>query len=550
MSQRQTWQLYGLAALTLLILQLGLFAVVWTLNGPYHDQWNYLHVAQRMLPQNEWFYAINNRQFALLNLGIAYIVLPGRPQLPFYLHVLGLYAISLGLFHLFRRFLPRYGGFGLLVSAVYLAYIPNDGTYQTYWLLTYSWPLLLLVVSVILLIEYQFRRGLKAWFLLGAGTVIGYVAARAHESSLPLLLAAPLVWLYFDRRLIWRRLAPAVLWWAVIGIAAAQFVIPYVRGDETAAYQTSRRAVGFYPAEIIENTLHYNRDIFPSARLFEQTRYDYLMPSCLLLVVIGASGLLFWRHFPTQCALPPPHSLIWIALVGLVLVNLGGVMFIYAGLEKSRRHFFAMPGAALLLTSLAVLLAFGVWRYLQLKPIYTLGVLMAVLITSSAQWFYQWHLNWSNETTYQVPFDQRAEFNRQMVSLMPDVADHSLILLKGCQQEDRLPVWMVLGVYDAGFYYLYGLAEGRTIRTAFLEDAFFDRGGLQIPASSSYFPLSAEYFTYAEMVVFECTLQGLTLLDYFPEEYTYPNTNYRDYDPYSRIQGAFIPPEAERVLAK
>ena len=554
--------IYFLAALGLLVIHLGIYAIVDPFLGPSHGDFLYLRIADRIAGENNWFMELANRQFDSYTLAFARILFPGRFQGMFYLHMLTLYFISLGLFHILRRLMPGYAWFAFLVSAVAIVYVPEDAQHITYWLAPYSWVLFLYVVAVILLIEFALQQTKKSWFLLLIAPVLAYVVTRGYESFVPLLICTPGILFYLSyrsrHRISRREIIATGIWFIPVIIGALQFAIPYARGDEKAWYQSTKNAPHFSIPDLINNTVEHQVLGFPYWHLVDRVSFDYVLPGLMLAGSVLLTTWLFKRRFPTECKFPSGRALMVMAVIGAAFVSIAGAGYIYADLlDNQRNQFFSFPGHALMVMSLMMLVAIFIQHQLHLPRMRVFAGLLTFLFVLSSQWIFHHNQSWYGESAANgenYPFYEMTDFHSRVRTVLPVVKDDSVILLHECSGDELSPAdfFSASDVYSSR--YLFEWSEGKGVLSGLMSSQIYAVQGVSssgLDTLSASDPLPPEFhYGYNQVIVLTCDGQDIVVVDTFPEGFAPEGADIDAYNPYLRIENTFIPAKTERILAQ
>jgi hypothetical protein len=541
-----------LAALALLVIHLLAFAVISPLNVENADYWYYPYQAKRISEQGDWTYLYAGRQFAMAGLAISHILLPDRVESMYYTHVLFIYITALGLFYIFQRLLPRYKVFAFLLAAVYLLYTPFNNAIILHWLNPYTWAGMLAMVAAVCMLEASMIRGWRRWALLLVGGVLVYVASRAYESGLPLVMVAPALLLAMHRKINRDVILIAAVWWVFSGVGLLQFAVPYVRGDEQAWYQSNVRSADQTTSldQYLSDGTTFMTYAFPLDRVIFKTPLNYRAPAVALAGIVLASVWLLRSRFPEGSELPPPEYLLFFALCGLAITVLGGLAFVYASLEQNPYStYFGAPGQALVVLSVLALIAWAAGRLLNIRAMPVLLGLLAIYFVVATHWHYQAQIL---RTTFGTPFDRRIAYFQELASFAPQLEPDTLILHYNCIDIETAEDFRLdYGDSALGARFLYGYIDGsHTVMGALLRQAYDETGAVYDPRFPFDFPtIPARHYNYDQMVLVECTDEGLLMMDRFPPEIAREYAAVSTYNPYSRIQAAFIPADNARILA-
>jgi hypothetical protein len=551
--------LYGRVGLALAALLLGAFAVVspW-LAHPYDDWWTLYF--SRFIFRAEYFqYELLNRQYQLLNTALAYGLLPERFQSVYYLHVVSLWALGLGSFHLARRLFPGYSGLAFLYSALLLLWIPYNDQYVMSWLGFYSWSMLLGLASAIVLTEAWDQKGTRRWLLglLAAG--VGYMAIRSYETFILLLAFFP-IRLALLKRPLWRAD------WALLGLYAAFWSLGLLRlvtallSSSAESYQEAQNDLASLdPIVLAGRWAHYHALAFdPRSLLALQPAYS--LPALLLAGIVW--GGLRWVGHRAEWRWPTSRALLGLALLGLGLSSLSAAPYLYIGWDSHyRAQMFAMWGQALLVLCAFMWLSQRLGRLFQRNPAQIVGLLMALYVFLAAHWF----ANAQQRLEAQFPFDQKNALWQQVLALAPAIEDQTLLLFMPSCSHGENPTFNAavrthedtpIMRYVAGAGYLYvaqnpqnGL-DGTAIQSAQIIGQPFDADGLIYKGAWIWGGVETRRYGYADMLVWDCAGERLTLLESFPAGYAPPDANIEAYNPYARLQPAFIPEDRWRVVPR
>ena len=555
--QSTTRELYLLVALGLLALLLGLTAINSPFEGNNADDWTYLYIGQRMEVQSDWLYGLNNRQFHLHGMLLSHLLMPGRFQGMLYIHLVSVFAVSVSIFHIFNRIIPGRAWFAFLISAAFIAYIPGNPNHPTYWIQPLSLILLFNVLATVLIIESMFNEGRKSLYFFVVGLIVLYPASRGYESLVPYLSLLPFGFFIIKRKITREAIIKSLLWWGVIGISTAQFVIPYVGESESSYYQLRRHTIGLDLSRWVSNTLEYNEFSFPSPQFIEDTRFDYLPPALLITLIFWVVTWLLWRRHPGQFRLPSVRLLILLAVLGILLVNLNAIGVIYASVHTNpHTQFFSLPGHAMLIVSLMSLLVLGGRHFLQVRLRHGFAVLLTAFFVLAGQWFYGYHAYWSETENLRIPFSEHTDVYNDISALLPNVEDNTLILTHECQIWGTTPVTTFAAFTNLqqrvyATRYLYGFAGGSNIQLANLAEQRFAFTGIDFTDGFLWDVGNLTlFYGFDQMIVLGCDDGQIEILDSFPRGFTHPDASIDAYNPYARISDGFIPASVQRILAR
>src|SRR5258708_336944 len=210
----------------------------------------------------------------------------------------------------------------------------------------YSWPIVLGLIAVALLVEQAYQRGRLAWLLLVGACLAGALSILGYESAFPLLVTAPgLIWLA-RRKLSWRFIVTSGLWYAAIVAAFALFLIPYLQGSPTTEYQqhfTRATSLGafiqsartFYDYSFPLDTIAHDVGALVSG--------NYLTTALLIGAVAGLCIAIFWRLGVSEAKPLSLKKLLGYVFVGLVLTGIGGFAYIDIDYLPERSVYFSAP---------------------------------------------------------------------------------------------------------------------------------------------------------------------------------------------------------------
>jgi hypothetical protein len=551
---------YLLAGLGLLVLTLAVFAVMSPFNGASNDEWSYLYLGRL----GEWQGFRINRDFSAGGAVIADFLLPDRAQNIHVIHVASTYFISLGLFHLAYRLMRGYGWLAFTIAAVYLVYIPyNMEQSRALYIEPYSWAILMMVICAVLLVEYFFRAGRVAWIFLILSAGMAYVAARVYEGFIPFLAVLPVVYFWFTSppprgsgmrqiQLFW---AGILLWWLVAGIGSLQFIIPYLRGDESASYQSNIQEVDNNPRRLIDNTADFLKVSFPLEDEILTTPFNYILPSLLLTGLFLAGAWLLWRSEPQAQRFPPLRF--WLVMLGLgaFITLLGGLAFIYAGLHlEMRSQFIAAPGEAILLVGLLGGMAWLAGKLIRLQPPLAMAALLGVFLLTAGQWQLESQV-WA--ATNRAPtFDAKTPFFRDLLAMMPELEPDTAIIYRCAEPQNPLQIARLSDLFAVEYLY-----DGRRVEFIALPYHFaplripvveFTETGVNYSHEYDLLGLEVVRFAYGydQLVVVECAGDSIRITERFPAELAPAGAHLETYNPYARVKPDFIARDDARVLGR
>jgi hypothetical protein len=337
----------------------------------------------------------------------------------------------------------------------------------------------------------------------------------------------------------------------VMSIATLQFLIPYATGDPDAWYQRRRQEPTLNPIELAENTLRFHTDLFPSPKMLADTDYVFVAPALLTMALYAGVAFLMLRHDPDDARLPKPVNLMWIFAGSLLFITLGGAGFIYANLlDRSRSQFFAEPARGVMIISVFALLGWAAFRVLEIRPRYVMAGLLGLLFVTAMQWHYDFNLQWNMPEETIIPLNERNDFYRQTRALVPDVEDHTLILLQNCYVFDEVPLTTYISARDGyAARYLYGTAWGRGIEMGLLEFTFFGITGSDYDPNLILDEVGLQHYDYSQMLLLACDGDDLRVVETVPDGIAPPEADTSTYNPYSRIRRDFISSGAARILS-
>ena len=524
--------MFAAAALGLAIIQGAAFALVSPDNNFPRgvDHWFYPYLGDRIWREADVFFSFSGRQFSTWGLALAQGLFPGNFASIFYLHVASVWVFAVTIYLILCRLFPQHKLFAFLSAAVYLVYVPFNSEHTLYWLELYSWTLMFGGFAVIAFLEYAYRPGSRwRWFWLGAACLLAYIAARGYEAFMPLLALVPLLHPIRQRDMTRGAIVGVGLWWAAIGIGFLQFMIPYLRGDPSIAYQQSVDAGdGESVVGLAENTLEFVGHAFPLTSIVR----DFEIGSVLFPVLMTASLLvvafIFLRYFSAQSQEFSTRQLALIAAAGLLMTLAGGVGFIYGDLQNvPRAQGFAAPGQALVIVGLLAMIARGVARISKIPQHITLAVLAGLLMFVAGQWFFAHDSLYSAYSVRQ----QRAPY-RDLIEIVPGVADETLLLNYQCVTRPREDPYHSQLINGFAVRYLYDHTGGSGVQMAVLEYLTFDETGVTFADRIVTDPTPPHHYRYDQLLIVACVDGGLQIVDSFPEGWM---AMIETYDPHARI---------------
>jgi hypothetical protein len=522
--QSDSHKTFAIAAIGLAIIQGAAFALV----SPYDtlpdtvDHWFYPYLGDRIWREMDVFYSFSGRQFSTWGLALSQGLFPGSFASIFYFHVVSLWVFALTIYLVISRLFPQNKLFAFLSAAVYLIYIPTNSEHILYWLELYSWAMMFGGLAAVAFLEYSYRAN-SMW--LAVACLLAYIAARGYETFVPLLGLIPLLQWIPHQRVKRGVIIGALTWWAAIGVGFLQFMIPYLRGDPSIAYQ---RSVHVEAANPLENTVRFLGDAFPITTLpyIEAIGFPLLMALGLVAVMF-----VFRRFFPQHSQLFSARWLGIMALAGLLMTLAGGVGFIYGNLiDVPRAQVFAAPGQALLIVALCGLIAHSACRVLRVPQMVILGMTLAAFVFISGQWFFAHDaLYGANSTT------QRRAPYRALIELVPGVEDETLLLNFMCVTRPRQDPYHNEFINGFAARYLYDYTGGTQVQMAVLEFLTFDETGVTFADRIITDPTPPRHYRYDQMLIVACADGGLHIMEDFPPGFAPQNANLNAYNPRIRI---------------
>ena len=536
---------YVIAAIGLLAITLGLFAIAWPFNGADFDDWWDLRISESRV----WHHEDTNRPFNTGGLAIAQYLMPDRMARLLYMHMVFLWGISLGIFHIiFRLYKQRMAWVAFSAAAAYVAYIPYAlDQVRTQHVAVYPWVILLATISAAMLIEFLMREDRARFAFLAGSAIFGYIAIRAFEALIAPVVCLPFLILIFDPRLNRERLLGLAGWALVVGVATMQFVVPYMRGDEQSSYQTDLQAADQSILELIDNTVEFFDTGFPLEDKILATEFNLNAPALLTTLVFLAGGTLLWQTSPEDRRLPSPLALILMFGAGIALAGLGGAAAIFADLHLlPRSHLPAVPGQSLAVTALILgIVALGE-RLLRARVSILLLVAGAMFMFTANQWYFQAQIR---ADAHGLDMTVNNDLWRDMKNLIPDTEPDTLILYT-CAEPTQPHEFIRSSSLGASLLFY---DQDRT-QVAFWRfdialvieqpDLIPTEDGIVYDAIRYTDVVTFEEKTYGydEVIVVTCAPTGLQILDTFPAELAPPHARTDLYNPYARIREAFIAP--------
>ncbi len=515
---------YSITLIVFALLALALFSVIEPLNGAPSDDWVYPYYAKARNLTVEG----SNRQFGLAQIVFNEIIFPGRFDLLYVWQMANVVIVAMCLFHLARR-LGLGEAFGVLLGFVYLLYIPNnpDQARVLYSAGLYTFITLMGVSAITLLVESTFWRGWPFWMFAVAAALLGYATARAYESWIPVLLLAPVLWLFLPRLAFGRSWLALAIWWSGTGIGSLQFLIPYLQNDETVRYQQLfNDGSSIALSDIIYQLFQFYRQSF-WLRDFLRIETAYLIPS----LGIAALCLVGWwalRRYWGDFRLLLSWRVLLAALVGgLVWVGFSGAAFAFAGMELRRTYranFFAAPGQALVVVVVILFLTRVLCRWARLPQMATTSLCIAVLGFWGGQWYYQaqQHAEAFNQRTRS--FEASYQFFRDLQANVPQWQDHTLLVWT-CRRAGAYR-WATIDVLGPRYVYNNDVLMGVP------QDIIFDETGVLYQHPSPSLRIEARY-TYDEVVLLGCRDDQVIILEDWLDEL--PPQGREQYQPMARV---------------
>jgi hypothetical protein len=186
---------------------------------------------------------------------------------------------------------------------------------------------------------------------------------------------------------------------------------------------------------------------------------------------------------------------------------------------------------------------------LNIRAMPVLMALLAIYFMVATHWHYQAQIL---RTTFGTPFDRRIAYFQELASFAPQLEPDTLILHYNCLDIETAEDFRLdYGDSALGIRYLYGYINGsQTVMGPVLRQAYDETGAVYDPQLPFDFPtIPARHYNYDQLVLVECTEEGLVVMDHFPPEIAPEYAAVNTYNPYSRIQEAFIPADNARILA-
>ena len=534
-------RLYLVAGISLLATVFIAFLSALPDNGAAFDDWVYPFYADiRSLRVFG-----SNREFGMLEMLFSEILLPGRPQLYHYLTMLNVTVAGLLMFHLMRRFLPRHRWFALFYALVFVLYIPNnlDHARALYAGNINSWATVLGIGAFVLLVEYVLNPHRLRWLLILIGAILGYMAVRAFESWIPILVIAPALLLFVRSRWQHNALIGLCIWYLGIILGSIPFLMSFLGSEANTIYQSGRNLPGF--STLIPEMLFFYQQSFPLDRLLDSLP-NYFAPSLLLMLVFFGGLFLCWRLTPQYRELPKLSAFGWMILVGLIFVGLAGVAGAYAGFpfEVYRFNYFAAPAQALVVVGVVGLLSQALASTLHIRPMTIFWGFVLIYSLLAGHWFFNAQRQAELLDAETRSFNESLDFFRDVVALAPQVTPHTLMLYH-CDKPDLAYSWSFID--GLGAYYLY---DNNDIRLQLIDFVEYGATTITYDFPIPFFQFDTLTYGYDELIIFACTANGLRILDIFPDgiQVVPTDAHFADYNPHARIQNGFPSPKARRIL--
>ncbi len=534
-------RLYFIAGLSILATVFIAFLSALPYNGAAFDDWTYLFYGDiRSLTVHG-----SNRQFGMLEMVTSEIFFSGRPQIYHYWMLFNVSLAGIMMFHLKRCFLPRYRWFALFYALVFVLYIPNnlDHARALYAGNINSWATVLGLGAFVLLVEFVLNPHRLRWLLIIIGAVLGYMAVRAFESWIPVLVIAPALLLFVRSRWQPNALIGLSIWYLGIILGSIPFLLSFLGNEVDTIYQSGRNIPGF--STLIPEMLYFYQQSFPIDRLLDSLP-NYLAPSLLLMLVFIGGLLLFWRLTPHYRDLPTVSAFGWMLLVGLIFVGLAGVAGAYAGFpfDVYRFNYFAAPAQALVVVGVVRLTSQALATTLRIRPMSVFWGFAIIYSLIAGHWFFNAQRQAEAIDADTRSFDESLDFFRDVVALAPQVKPHTLMLYH-CDNSARAYSWSF--VDGLGAYYLY---DDNDIRLQLIDFVEYGATTITYDFPIPFFQFETLTYGYDELIIFTCTPNGLNILDTFPDSIrdVPADAHTADYNPHARIHNGFPSPKARRIL--
>lgn len=543
------WQTFAWGVLGLFALRLLTSAILFPFISHRKDDWNYLSTGRYIVDNHDWLFSVDDRPFSTLILVIAHLLFPGRFQAFHYIHILQYCLVAAGMFYLGWRLFPRHGWFAFFYAAVYLVYVPMDQQSPTSWLVMAPWGYLFLIIALIGLLEFYLEEIRPSWQWVGLGIsiVMVYLGARIYESIFFLMLPLPFFMWLARRKFQRKQQLGLALWYGSLTIAFLQFLYRLYRFGTGADELPEGVKTISGPKDLVVSSLRYVENSFPIERIFSGTDYRLLLPPLLAAAAFGMSSLYLRRKAPEACTLPPPLYLLGGIAFGAVWAVMGSSAYIAVKFAPAGRPFFyAAPGQTLTVICFLALVAHLLQKPLAVGRFKLLNIFAIWLFITAGQWFYDTQRSWGALPNY----DDEVIYMRDLFSAVPDLQDHTLVLLNPCVVNSVYMPWYTS--HDLLYVpYLFGEPADTKTQVSLLGQYPFDEGGILIPVTEGRKILTNTYYRYDEMVILTCSNNMLVIQDKFPAEaYGPAGADLSAYNPYARVESWQIIEPANTVIRR
>ncbi len=235
-------------------------------------------------------------------------------------------------------------------AAVLAIVIPVDSGAFYLGALSIEGVLVCYLLAVYLLVFYWQRRRLS--ILIGMA-VAQFLAAGTYELIYPLMAVAPLVLFRFQRKINWRLVRAAVIWYIVPALCFAWYVYIALDFPRAFQYQTGLVERASLPAILISLLNIYKRHFFDAwvGNLAAVPLTDWALG---VVAGIGAFAASCWLRRNEGSAYVPPRLPLILFLSGLTIILLGVALLLPTSLrdQTTRTYYFSSVGAALALAAL------------------------------------------------------------------------------------------------------------------------------------------------------------------------------------------------------
>jgi len=539
------WRQYGMVALGLMGITFAAFAIIYPLNGAPFDDWQFPFYGQ----QRTLTIYLSFRQFGLIPAILVETFSPGNVAAHLFVQQVMVCAIGFSLFHLTRRFLPGREVFALLVGIAFILYIPTnrDISRTLYSASIYTWVTLMMALSAVLLVEAMRMRSRWGWGWLLASSVFGYMSIRAYESTIPVILSLPFLLVFIRSLWKWDTALRVILWW-ILPFTATALSLYTLLAPGASDYQGALLPEGGSVSPLQQLPAELNLFLgqsFPLETAFTPA-VNYALPALLLTGLVVVLVLLYWRLQPQPHPLLTIQQALIVLVVGWLFTVFGGLVWSYLGISQYgmvyRAHFHAAPGQAVTAAAALALVAALLYRLVRLPHVASVVLLLVVTVPAAGHWFLESQQEADEVHEDWRTFDENLELYRDVTAAAPRLADDTLLVMVGCQQEADYPPhqWTVVSIMGMIYTYGWGVRAEQPDRLEFTPEG--------IVWNNIFYEETITY-PYDQVVAFTCQDERVYLLDHFPQDLQPAGFDPNLYNPYARLQQQFLPEQQARLFS-